>query len=186
MDDLVLMLAGAAGLLVVNFVIKAFLYRIQKGTFKPVGSSQEGGAIGFETDLGRFIVSPSKKALFCEGRGASNLRFSFAEIEQVTFHRTDELTWLGEFVFGMDFWDLFPSNRDSVQWHLVTLKMRGGTKLPVFVAGQYVRREIFLNWWFNFERNFLERIGALASIDDRLWEVSSRIEKMLRDVGALE
>ena len=186
MDDLVVMLAGATFLLVVNFVIKAFLYRVKKGNFKRFGSSREGGAIGFETDLGRFILSPSKKALFYDGPGGSDLRFSFSEIERVAFHHSDDVSWLGEAVFGLDLWDVFTSNRDSVQWHQLTLEMTGGTEVPVFVAGQYVRREIFLNWWFEFERDFLQKIGALEPLEDRLWQVSHEIEGMLRDVGSLE
>ena len=58
--------------------------------------------------------------------------------------------------------------------------------MPVFVACQYVRREILLYWWFVFERDFLLKIGALEPLEDRLWQVSHEIEGMLRDVGSLE
>jgi hypothetical protein len=170
----------------VNFAIKAFLYRIKKGSFRSVGSSREGGAIGFETDYGKFILSPSKDALFYDGKGGSGLKFPFSDIRRLASHHSDESSWLGEFVFGLDFWDLFKSNRDTVQWRRLALEMNHGEQLPVFIAGQYVRREIFLGWWFNFEKDFLQRIGVLKPIEDRMWEVSHEIEKMLRQVGALE
>jgi len=186
MEDLLVMLAGAVFLLSVNFAIKAFLYRIKKGSFRSVGSSREGGAIGFETDYGKFILSPSKDALFYDGKGGSGLKFPFSDIRRLASHHSDESSWLGEFVFGLDFWDLFKSNRDTVQWRRLALEMNHGEQLPVFIAGQYVRREIFLGWWFNFEKDFLQRIGVLKPIEDRMWEVSHEIEKMLRQVGALE
>ena len=37
-----------------------------------------------------------------------------------------------------------------------------------------------------FERDFLQKIGALEPLEDRLWQVSHEIEGMLRDVGSLE
>ena len=186
MDELVLTFAGACAALILNFAIKAVLYRIKKGKFRTVGSKGEGSAFGFETDYGNFILSPSKSALFYDGSGGSGMRFAFSEIKRVALLHSDESSLLGEFVFGLDLWDLFKSNRDTVQWRMLALEMASGEKLPVFVAGQYVRREIFLGWWFNFEKDFLERIGVLKSIDDRLWEVSHEIETMLRQVGAIE
>ena len=144
MEDLPIMIIGGFVLLLVNFTIKAVLYRIKKGTFRPVGSSREGGAIGFETDYGRFILSPSKEALFYDGKGGSGLKFAFTDIKRLTSRHSDESSWLGEFVFGLDFWDLFQSNRDTVQWRRLALEMNEGEQLPLFIAGQYVRREILV------------------------------------------
>jgi hypothetical protein len=186
MDDLLLTLAGAFVLLIVNFTIKAVLYRVKKGKFTIAGSKREGGAIGFETDYGKFVLSPTKSALFYDGKGGSGMKFAFSEIRRVASHHSDESSWVGEFVFGLDFWDLFKANRDTVQWRMLALEMTGGEQLPVFVAGQYVRREIFLGWWFNLERDILQNIGVLQPIEDRLWEVSHQIETMLRSVGALK
>ena len=185
MNEFVLMLAGAFVALIMNFAIKAILYRIKKGNFRPVASSREGGAIGFQTDYGKFILSPSKATLFYDGKGGSGMKFAFSEIQSLMPHHSDESSWLGEFVFGLDFWDMFKSNRDTVQWRMLSLEMATGEQLPVFIAGQYVRREIFLGWWFNLERDLLERIGLLKGIDDRIWEVSHEIEMMLRQAGAL-
>jgi hypothetical protein len=186
-DDVLIMLAVGAGLLVINFAFKAVLYRVKKGKFRIVTSSRDGGATGFETDYGRFILSPSKHALYSSGTSGSKLKFSLTRIRGVAFDYADEVSWLGEFVFGLDLWDLlFSSSRDSVQWQNLALEIEGGTALPVFIAGQYARREIFLNWWFTFERDLLQRIGVLQPIDDRVQEVRGQIERMLRDVGALK
>ncbi len=186
MEDLPIMIAGGCFLLLVNFTIKTFLYRIRKGTFKAVGSNREGGAIGFETDYGKFILSPSKETVFYDGKGGSGLKFAFKDIKRLASHHSDESSWLGEFVFGLDFWDLFQSNRDTMQWRRLALEMNDGEQLPVFIAGQYVRREIFLGWWFDLEKDILQKVGVLEPIEDRVWEVSHEIEKMLRQVGAFQ
>jgi hypothetical protein len=67
----------------------------------------------------------------------------------------------------------------------VLLEVSGGVQLPAFIAGQYVRREVFLGWWFDWEKEILERLGLFNAVEDLSWEVARDIEHLLRSHGDL-
>jgi len=83
-------------------------------------------------------------------------------------------------VFGFDPWDFHRRYRDAWQTHAVTIKLRAGPEIPVFVARTYSRREVFLNTYFSSERQAIRKILRAGSPEEQAWAVLRILDSMLK------
>jgi hypothetical protein len=69
--------------------------------------------------------------------------------------------FLQELVLGLDLTDLLPRYRDTVEWFSIAAVTVGEERIPLYVGGQYMRREFLMTWYINLQATLLEKFGIL-------------------------
>jgi hypothetical protein len=77
----------------------------------------------------------------------------------------EEADWVGEFLFGFDFTDLWSRYRDSVEWHEIAIITSPQGRVPVFRSGRLQQREFLMTWLFNLQERVLVALGLLHDVD---------------------
>jgi hypothetical protein len=153
------------------------LFRAQPvGRFRVV---RDGTAIfQFESDVGSFSILPKEGKLHYQLSGDAGT-IDKADIRGLEYRANESFAVVQELFFGLDLTDLLPQYRDTVDWLSLSVVTHGGRRVPLFVSGQYHRREFLMTWYIDLQSAVLERLGLLKDVEQQGRDVLDLISRKL-------
>jgi hypothetical protein len=151
---------------------------------RPVGKfvvERDGSAIfRFRSSTGHFTILPKDRIFEYSTRTLKN-RLPFEAIRGIRFHVSEETALLEEILMGWDLTDFLPRYTDTVQWFAISVLSRSGEEIPVYLSGQYQRREFLFTGYIDLQYAFFNLIGLRGDV-----EATSRLamEKIRDKLGS--
>lgn len=161
--SIVFILLGLFGGLVVDALWVALFRARAAGRFQVL---QDGYArYRFRTDVGEFSIYPREQRLdHPQARGRASV--AFADIRGLEYRVNPEYAWLQELFFGYGVTDLLGQYHDTVEWYSLAVVLHDGTRVPLYLSGQYVRREFLMGWYLDAQAWVLERLRLARNVED--------------------
>jgi hypothetical protein len=166
---------------VIEFLIVAYLYRIKGAKFQIIADTES--QFVFETNLGRFRLDREKKAVVLPGGDGTVTTIPFTEIKKLDFGLAREWAFGAELWFGLGFTDLLKQYQDTNEWYGVALVLHSGKRVPIYAAGQLVRREFLMEWWLQIQRALLARFGLYRDVGETSRAVLEEILRGFKQLG---
>lgn len=156
---------GTAALTIVIDTAWVALFRAKAvGKFRVV---RDGTSIfQFESDLGSFSILPREGKLQRKSPGTSET-IEGSEIKGLEFRSHESVAVLQELFFGLDGTDLLARYLDTVDWFSLAVVTTDGRRIPLFLSGQYNRREFLMTWYIELQAALLERLGLLTDVEQQ-------------------
>jgi hypothetical protein len=120
----------------------------------------------FSSSCGEFTLHRGSGTLawIHKGQRAST---TLDDIRGFDYLANDEADWVGEFLFGFDFTDLWARYRDTVEWHEIAIISASRGRVPVFRSGRLQQREFLATWFFNLQERLLVALGLLHDVEQQ-------------------
>jgi len=133
-----------------------------QGRFKVLADTPE--RFVFSSSCGEFTLHHGSGTLawIAKGQRAST---KLADMRGFDYLVNEEADWVGEFLFGFDFTDLWARYRDSVEWHEIAIVTSPQGRVPVFRSGRLQQREFLMTWFFDLQERLLVALGLLHDVD---------------------
>ena len=151
---------------------------------QPVGKfhvNRRGTALfQFTTTLGNCTIYPKAGRLEFNG-SKGKLTVAFADIKGLEYRVNERYALIQELFFGYDFTDTLARYQDSVYWFSIAVVTHQNTRIPVYLSGQYVQREFFLDWYIELQSLLLEKLGLLTDVEEQSREAMELIRGQLGD-----
>lgn len=149
---------------------------------QPVGRFKvllDGEAVfQFRTELGSFSILPKEGRLHFKGpRGAGTVEHH--ELKGLEYRVHESYALVQELFFGLDLSDLWPKYADTVDWFSLTAVTLDGRRIPLYLSGQYTRREFLMGWYIDLQAAFLRRAGWLVDVEEQSRQVMERVAARL-------
>lgn len=167
------------GLLALDIVIKAVLWRLKKGRFRVERDGSD--LFRFHTDYGRFTIDRRRLIFRTVQKGRSD-QIPLDSIERLDFTYHEKWAGWQELFTGVDLWDLSGKYRDKTEWYEISVVV-GNEKTPVFIVGQYNPRELFSRWYFELQARLLARMGLFVNLEEKARDVLDRLQEAFRVSG---
>lgn len=160
--DLLLMPLAAVVAVALDTLWVALFRTGAMGKFKVV---RDGSAIfQFESDSGSFSILPKEGRLSYKTTQSSG-SLSRAEIKGLEFRVRESVAIVQELFFGLDVSDLLARYMDTVDWFSIAVVTNDGRRIPLFLSGQYTRREFLMTWYIELQARLLEYIGVVKDVE---------------------
>jgi len=169
-------------ILAFSLAISAVLFHHRKGRFTVI--RHRGEVYAFSTDFGVFRPNAAAGTLQVSGKDGRRLEVPFDRLRELRLESLEEPAFLAELALGFDLTDLLRRYRDGWEWSTIILGLEGGPPLPVFVVGQYQRREFMMEWWYRLQRDILARLGLYREAGAYAREIHATLRDILCRAGA--
>jgi hypothetical protein len=151
---------------------------------QPVGKfkvTRRGTALfQFTTTLGNCTIYPKAKRLEFDG-SKGRITVAFADIKNLEYRVDEQYALIQELFFGYDFTDTLARSQDSVHWFSIAVVTHDRRKIPLYLSGQYVRREFLLEWYIELQSLVLEKLGLLTDVEEQSREAMELLRSQLGD-----
>lgn len=154
MNTFIIILLILAIAVPIRFIWLFSVYRMKKGKY--IKSSVENN-LSFITDFGLYRLDNEKRKFIYKDLSSNVTKIDFNEIVKIKYEYKHEPAWALEILTGAGAWI------DNYAWHTVFLIMKNGNKIPLFIAGQYQRKEMIM-CFVNFEKAVLQNCGMYKDI----------------------
>lgn len=154
----------------VSIAWTVFLYRLRGGFFRMLGTTSTTSV--FKTSVGDFRLDGKHGRLQMKTASQGWAGIKFDEIRELSYERSENTSWLHEFLTGFNIWDFAGRYRDQVITCNIDVVRTDGTSIPLYTASQLEEREFWLwGWWVHAVRCMLELVKLSTNIDERSREV---------------
>jgi hypothetical protein len=173
------LLYGALAALFADTAWFAFLHAQQVGFLKVL---TEGTALfKFKTKIGTFSILPKERQIEykLQGRAATLYR---DELKGLEYKVNETYAFVQELLMGYEFRDVMPRYHDSINWFSIAAVKVDGTRVPLYVSGQYERKEFWLGWYVEAQEWCLARLGLFTDVEA---QSNAALEKLQSKLGNL-
>jgi hypothetical protein len=143
---------------VIDTIWLAIFSVMPQGKFRVLVDSPS--SFGFLTTLGGFAVDRGKRILSYTLPGRRGT-VPFTAIKGLEYRAQVKHAFLQELVFGLNLTDLLTRYRDTVEWFSIAAVTVSEERIPLYLGGQYMRREFLMTWYINLQATLLEKLGIL-------------------------
>jgi hypothetical protein len=130
----------------------------------------------FSSSCGEFTLHRGSGTLAWIDRDGRRASTRLADIQGFDYLANDEADWVGEFLFGFDFTDLWGRYRDTVEWHEIAILTSPQGRVPVFRSGRLQQREFLATWFFNLQERLLIALGLLHDVEQQSREALALLQ----------
>ncbi len=160
-------------------LVKAFMYRIEKGRFCAISGDPKRACPGFRSDCGTFLFDRNQGILAIEHEKGIQQRIPFDSITRIHLCGDDERTFKSEIAIER----MLGAADDLIERRFVSIELEDHTMIPLFAASQYKRRDVFLNSVIELEKAILSKIGLFRNVDALAQSAYIEIVGMFRIAG---
>jgi len=133
----------------------------------------------FSSSCGEFTLHHGSGTLAWVHKG-QRASTKLADVRGFDYLVNEEADWMGEFLFGFDFTDLWDRYRDSVEWHEIAIITSPQGRVPLFRSGRLQQREFLMTWFFNLQEQLLIALGLLHDVDRQSRETLVLLKQRFR------
>jgi hypothetical protein len=148
-------LVAILGIVIDLFWVAAFRLAPQ-GKFKV--SVNNPSSFSFLTKLGGFSIDRGKQALSFALVGRRGL-LPLSEIKGLEYRAKAKVATLQELFLGFDLADVLPSYQDTIDWYSISAVTSKQERIPIYLGGEYQRREFMMTWYIDLQAALLEKLG---------------------------
>lgn len=162
---------------VLDLMLVAWFRRLKQGKFDVTLAAPS--LYRFETDLGQFQINTVHGRFDFKARHKSRHwlltdvvhgefdvdpknktgHWALSDLDRIEFNSAKNHAILEELLFGYSPTDLFERYRDTVDYFVITVHCKNGSRLPVYIASQYKQRDFLSGWYIRLQEVLLERLG---------------------------
>jgi hypothetical protein len=153
---LIFAVLATVGVVLDTFWLAAFRATPQ-GKFKV--SVNNSSSFSFVTKLGGFSVDRGKQALSFAVAGRRGL-LALSEIKGLEYRARVEAATIQELFLGLDLTDVFSRYRDTIEWYSISAVTTKQERIPIYLGGEYQRREFLMTWYIDLQTALLEKLGV--------------------------
>jgi hypothetical protein len=121
-------------------------------------SETEDGRANLRTELGVYQFRPDAREISVRTREHAE-RIPYDDVAGFEYRHRSQYAMAQEMVFGFDLSDLLGRYSDTIEWYLLSLRTRDRRLIPVFVVGEYQRREFLVNVFQHAEEEAMRGLG---------------------------
>jgi len=121
-------------------------------------------SFSFQSRVGTYTVNAGSQSLsYVSGKNRGTLKLG--DIKGLEYRVEQKHALLEEWFFGFDLTDFLSEYRDTIDWYSIAAVTSDGKRVPLYLSGQYQRREFLLEWYINIQAEVLLRLGLLKDIE---------------------
>ena len=147
--------------LLLDFTFAALFRYRRKGRFKINEDCME--EFSFKSDLCTCRIDFKNQSIAVVSR-KSKQSIPFSRLKGITIVRHDTWAIYAEVLTGFGLNDFYRDDRDRIHWHTITLVLCDGLQVPLYTAGEYEPREVFLGWYFKLQAAILYALKLTPDI----------------------